>query len=235
MRASDNVAAMADAISRFQAQVQRLALDIVQAVMRQELERVTAPLARSGKLEPARSGKPKPKAKPVRPAKRKPARPTVPQLELQLAKAAERQLDLELPQRGKAQAAQPPRQLDLTPPAPPAPPAPAAASAPPAPAAPRTEPASSSPTGGSPAPAAASAAAGVRKRTQWTRETIVHELASWMSKGTAIDAQFMTRHGPRGLVAATRRIFGRFDAALNLAALHVSKMQPEGPQTPELS
>jgi hypothetical protein len=50
-----------------------------------------------------------------------------------------------------------------------------------------------------------------------------------MLSGTAIDATFVTRHGPPGLVAATRRIFGRFDAALNVAALHVSKLYPDGP------
>jgi hypothetical protein len=65
----------------------------------------------------------------------------------------------------------------------------------------------------------------------WTRESIINELATWVLSGTAIDAQFMTRHGPPGLVAATRRIFGRFDAALNVAALHVSKLYPDGPPT----
>jgi hypothetical protein len=68
-----------------------------------------------------------------------------------------------------------------------------------------------------------------RKRVPWTREAIVNELATWMLSGTAIDATFVTRHGPPGLVAATRRIFGRFDAALNVAALHVSKLYPDGP------
>lgn len=74
-----------------------------------------------------------------------------------------------------------------------------------------------------------SAPAGSRKRVPWTRETIVHELANWMLSGTAIDATFVARHGPPGLVAATRRIFGRFEAALNVAALHVSKLYPDGP------
>jgi len=68
-----------------------------------------------------------------------------------------------------------------------------------------------------------------RKRVPWTREAIIEELASWMMGGTAIDATFVTRHGPPGLVAATRRIFGRFDAALNVAGLHVSKLYPDGP------
>jgi hypothetical protein len=75
----------------------------------------------------------------------------------------------------------------------------------------------------------ASPPAGSRKRVPWTRETIVHELANWMLSGTAIDATFVARHGPPGLVAATRRIFGRFEAALNVAALHVSKLYPDGP------
>jgi hypothetical protein len=74
---------------------------------------------------------------------------------------------------------------------------------------------------------AAPSPGGKRKRVRWTRETIVNELATWMSSGTAIDATFVTRHGPPGLVAAARRIFGRFDAALNVAALQFSKMQPE--------
>jgi hypothetical protein len=46
--------------------------------------------------------------------------------------------------------------------------------------------------------------------------------------GTTIDAAFVTRHGPAGLVAAARKVFGRFDAALNVASLHVSKMYPDG-------
>lgn len=68
-----------------------------------------------------------------------------------------------------------------------------------------------------------------RKRVAWTRESIVNELATWMLNKTAIDAPFLTRHGPPGLVAATRRVFGRFEAALNVAALHVSKLYPDGP------
>jgi hypothetical protein len=68
-----------------------------------------------------------------------------------------------------------------------------------------------------------------KKRSSWTREAIIEELASWMASGTAIDAAFVARHGPPGLVAATRRIFGRFDAALNVAGLHFSKLYPDGP------
>jgi len=67
------------------------------------------------------------------------------------------------------------------------------------------------------------------KRGKWTRETIVNELATWMLSGTAIDAAFVTRHGPPGLVAAARRVFGRFEAALNVAGLRVSELYPDGP------
>jgi hypothetical protein len=72
---------------------------------------------------------------------------------------------------------------------------------------------------------------GRRGRVHWTRDTIVTELAAWLLGGTAFDAAFMTRHGPKGLVAAARRVFGRFDAALNVAALHNAKLYPEGPPT----
>ena len=72
---------------------------------------------------------------------------------------------------------------------------------------------------------------GRRGRVSWTRDTIVTELAAWLLGGTVIDAAFMTRHGPKGLVAAARRVFGRFDAALNVAALHNAKLYPEGPPT----
>jgi hypothetical protein len=82
-----------------------------------------------------------------------------------------------------------------------------------------------------PRDAAASAGGNGRKRTPWTREAVIEELASWMASGTAIDAAFVARHGPPGLVAATRRIFGRFDAALNVAGLHFSKLYPDGPPT----
>jgi hypothetical protein len=66
---------------------------------------------------------------------------------------------------------------------------------------------------------------------RWTRETIINELASWMSSGTLIDAPFVKRYGPPGLVTATLRVFGRFDAALNVAGLHLAKLYPDGPPT----
>jgi hypothetical protein len=67
------------------------------------------------------------------------------------------------------------------------------------------------------------------KRRKWTREAIVDALAHWLVNGNALDASYVTRHGPPGLAAAARRIFGRFDAALNVAGLHVSKLYPDGP------
>lgn len=67
------------------------------------------------------------------------------------------------------------------------------------------------------------------KRVRWTRESIINELARWMVTGTAIDSSFLKRHGPPGLVTAALRIFGRFDAALNVAGLQVAKLYPDGP------
>lgn len=115
--------------------------------------------------------------------------------------------------RGRPRTQKPPQ----APPAAPPPEAPAPTTAAPPP----SEPAAPPPPPPQPT--------GSRKRVPWTRESIVNELANWMLSGTAIDATFVTRHGPPGLVAATRRVFGRFDAALNVAALHVSKLYPDGP------
>lgn len=64
---------------------------------------------------------------------------------------------------------------------------------------------------------------------RWTRERVVEELAAWLLSGTTFDAAFLRRHGPRGLVPAARRLFGRFDAALNHANLHLAQQYPEGP------
>lgn len=114
----------------------------------------------------------------------------------------------------------------------------ATSAAPAQPAAPSTGPDGGA-AAGTEAPAAAAAPgtpqaapgtpAGGRKRVPWTREAIINELATWMLSGTAIDATFVQRYGPPGLVAAARRIFGRFDAALNVAGLHISKLYPDGP------
>lgn len=99
----------------------------------------------------------------------------------------------------------------------------AAASSPPA-----TQ-AAQAPAAPSPRPSPASAVPGKGKRAQWTRETVTDELTNWMLGGASSDAAFVKRHGPPGLVAAARRIFGRFEAALNVAAINISKLYPEGP------
>ena len=69
------------------------------------------------------------------------------------------------------------------------------------------------------------------KRRGWARESVVAELATWLLTGTVIEAAFVTKHGKPGLVAAARRHFGRFDAALNAANLHLARTYPEGPPT----
>jgi hypothetical protein len=71
------------------------------------------------------------------------------------------------------------------------------------------------------------------KRRRWTRDAIIDELARWMMTGTALDASFVKRNGPPGLVPAAIRVFGRFDAALNVAGLHVAKLYPAGPPAPD--
>jgi hypothetical protein len=169
MRRSDDRAALTDVVARFQAEVRELALAIVQAVIKQELERKLA------KRPPART----------RRASRTDSAPTK---QRNAAPATGEQLTLPIGAPTNAPAAAP---------------------------APTTPPATT--------------ATGTRKRVPWTREAIINELATWMLSGTAIDATFVRRYGPPGLVAAARRVFGRFDAALNVAGLHVSKLYPDGP------
>jgi hypothetical protein len=121
------------------------------------------------------------------------------------------------PRVGRPAASAPPRERPAPPPAAgPAQAPEAAAAGPPTDGAPPGDQAAAAPPNG-------------KKRVPWTREAVIHELASWMASGTSIDAAFVTRHGPPGLVAATRRIFGRFEAALNVAGLHVAKLYPDGP------
>src|SRR6187551_180240 len=66
------------------------------------------------------------------------------------------------------------------------------------------------------------------KRRRWTRETVVDELATWLLTGTVIEASFLSKHGKPGLVAAARKHFGRFDAALNAANVQLARLHPEG-------
>lgn len=81
----------------------------------------------------------------------------------------------------------------------------------------------------------AQAPRGPGRIARWTREAIVEELVTWMISGTTVDAAFLTRHGPPGLVAAARRIFGRFEAALNVAAIQVAARYPDGPPRSQLA
>lgn len=150
---------------------------------------------------------------PARPRKARPAQPARPQLELGFAQEPQRQLELPLAQHAAADVA--PRAGSLAETQREGEPAGAPDAA--------VVPATVTPEHPPGLPA------GARGRARWTRDSIISELATWMLSGTAIDAQFMTRHGPKGLVAAIRRIFGRFEAALNVAALHNSKLYPEGP------
>jgi hypothetical protein len=209
MKASDNRATLTDEVARFQAEIQRLAFAAVRAVIKQELDE------RRAKLEPTRERGGKPEAR-----RRKAAQRLAPQLELQLAQPPGRQLVLPLARQAEAEASrhaesEPSTELGSE----------------------RQRAGASEPSGTAEASAATLAPheqpsappAGGRTRGTWTRESIVSELATWMLSGTAIDAAFMTRHGPPGLVAAIRRVFGRFDAAMNVAALHVSKLYPDGP------
>lgn len=186
----------------------RAALDEVIARFQAEVERLALAAARSViEQELARR---RARLEPARPRKTRPAQPTRRQLELGFGQAPRNQLDLPLASQAAAEAA--PR---------------AGAPEP----AREGEPAGPPDAAVAPAPVTPAPQPGVPPagRGRWTRETIISELATWMLSGTAIDAQFMTRHGPKGLVAAIRRVFGRFDAALNLAALHNSKLYPEGP------
>jgi hypothetical protein len=67
------------------------------------------------------------------------------------------------------------------------------------------------------------------RKAAWTREAIIEQLVMFLVGKTAVDAAFISRHGPRGLVAAARKVFGRFEAAMNVASLRVSQLYPDGP------
>lgn len=62
-----------------------------------------------------------------------------------------------------------------------------------------------------------------RRRPRWTRESVIDELSTWLRGRHMVEAAFLLRHGPPGLVANAKRIFGRFDAALNAANLHIAR------------
>jgi len=69
---------------------------------------------------------------------------------------------------------------------------------------------------------------GAGRKPTWTREAIIEQLVPFLVGKTAVDATFISRHGPRGLVAAARKTFGRFEAAMNVASLRVSQLYPDG-------
>lgn len=198
MTRSEDHVALTDEVARFQAQVRRLAFDVIRVVLGQELDRRKAALAAA------------------RPGKRRPTR--------QFQSSRVRQRDRKPVQQPKRKPARRSRQEPEQQPAPDVAPPPEIRSA-----------EAPDPSGTVPAPAPATPdrpavpTPGTRTGAPWTRETVIHELATWLASGTVIDAAFMSRHGPKGLVSSTRRLFGRFEAALNVAALHVSKLYPDGP------
>lgn len=69
------------------------------------------------------------------------------------------------------------------------------------------------------------------KPQAWTRERVLAELATWLRTGQAVEAAFVARYGQPGLVPAAKRLFGRFDAALNAANVHLARQFPDGPPT----
>jgi hypothetical protein len=207
MKRFDIRAAVDEELARFEEEVRTLAYAIARAVLREELE--SKPLQLVLKPLPATTG---------RQAKRladEPDEPIAPRAEPK----ATRRKRAELADEAEPAAPEAVPQLELQLANAGAASDAAAAAPPPAPAAPAPQP--RAPEG--------------QKRVQWTRESIINELATWVSSGTAIDAAFMARHGPRGLVAAARKIFGRFEAAMNLTALHLSKVSAENPPSGEPS
>lgn len=65
----------------------------------------------------------------------------------------------------------------------------------------------------------------------WTRDAVISELGQWLTS-KELDPAFLKRHGPRGLVEAAKRIFGRFDAALNAANLAIAPRMQETRRVP---
>ncbi|HSR99613.1 MAG TPA: hypothetical protein VLM79_21320 [Kofleriaceae bacterium] len=202
MRPTEGRTALADAIARFQAEAERLAFAAVRAVIEQELAR------RGARRERSRPGKGIPKKRNQR------------QLTLALAATPQPQ-----PQPQLELSFVPPNAVGVVVPA--GSPAESGHEHHP----PRSELEAATDSAPATAQPPLGPLTGRRGRVQWTRDNIVTELATWLLGGTVIDAAFMTRHGPKGLVAAARRVFGRFDAALNVAALHNAKLYPEGPPT----
>ena len=73
---------------------------------------------------------------------------------------------------------------------------------------------------------------------RWTRESVVESLGAWLFSGEPAEAAFIRRHGPKGLVPAATKFFGRFDAALNTANLAIAgqvdaQRKAKGPEARE--
>jgi hypothetical protein len=66
-------------------------------------------------------------------------------------------------------------------------------------------------------------------KRDWSRTRVVTELAQWLLEDPTIDAATLGRRGQGALVSWARRLFGRFDAALNAANLHLAELYPDGP------
>lgn len=67
------------------------------------------------------------------------------------------------------------------------------------------------------------------RRGRWTHASVIDELCTWLLGGSAVEAAYLRRHGAPGLVAAAKRLFGRFEAALNAANLALAQRYPDGP------
>jgi len=63
----------------------------------------------------------------------------------------------------------------------------------------------------------------------WSRERVITELAKWLLEEPGIDAATLNRRGQASLANWAKRIFGRFDAALNAANIHLAELYPDGP------
>jgi len=205
-------AVLTDAVARFQADVERLAMAAVRSVLEQELARKRTELAAEQRAEPKRRGRaPAPEAAPSRPprsAKPRAAQVAPPQ-ELQ---AAAEPPALQAPQL----------ELRFT----------GAATLPGSASAPGTastlEAAAVAPVLSSTTGSPVETPAGERKPGTWTREEITAELARWLVSGTKVNAWFLKNYGPRGFLPATLRLFGPLEAALLAARLRVPELYPDG-------
>lgn len=74
-----------------------------------------------------------------------------------------------------------------------------------------------------------------RAPEKWTRDAVIAELGRWLISTKDIEPAFLKRHGPRGLVDAAKRIFGRFDAALNAANLAIAPRMQQDTRRPAVT